>query len=145
MDEDGLLYAVNSKHLDERERIIKIYDWDGNCIEEHTLDITMGKPTDLIVGEHYIYLLGPEADCEYVLYQIDKTTWEAKRLYDFTEFKDIFSTANHTLGVYGYTEDRGYVIMEYVPETGEVKEVVQKDGANDCGCRVVCVKSIGTG
>ena len=44
--------------------------------------------------------------------------------------KDIFSTANHTLGVYGYTEDRGYVIMEYVPETGEVKEIFQKDGAN---------------
>ena len=45
---------------------------------------------------------------------------------DFPE--DIFSTANNTLGVYGYTEDRGYVIMEYMPETGEVKEVIQKDG-----------------
>ena len=44
--------------------------------------------------------------------------------------KDIFSTVNNTLGVYGYTEDRGYVIMEYIPETKEVKEIVQKDGAN---------------
>ena len=41
---------------------------------------------------------------------------------------DIFSTANNTLGVYGYTEESGYVIMEYMPETGEVKEVIQKDG-----------------
>ena len=43
---------------------------------------------------------------------------------------DIFSTANNTLGVYGYTEDRGYIIMEYMPETGKVKEVTQKDGGN---------------
>ena len=44
--------------------------------------------------------------------------------------KDIFSTANNTLGVYGYTEESGYVIMEYVPEMGEVKVVTQKDGGS---------------
>ena len=114
VDEEGLLYGVNSKHLGERERIIKIYDWDGNCIEKHTLDITMGKPTDLIVGEHYIYLLGPEADCEYVLYQIDKTTWEVKRLYDFTEFKDIWDMVLlgdtiYVLGVYENAKEKEFV------------------------------------
>ena len=114
VDEEGLLYGVNSKHLDERDRIIKIYDWDGNCIEEHILDITMGKPTDLIVGEHYIYLLGPEADCEYVLYQIDKTTWEAKRLYDFMEFKDIWDMVLlgdtiYVLGVYENVKEKEFV------------------------------------
>jgi len=47
--------------------------------------------------------------------------------------KDIFATANNTLGVYGYTEESGYVIMEYVPETGEVKVVTQKDsGVYSC-------------
>ena len=50
---------------------------------------------------------------------------------DFPE--DIFSTTNNTLGVYGYTEESGYVIKEYVPETGEVKVVTQKDsGVYSC-------------
>ena len=104
VDEKGYVYGVNYRHSGESGRVIKIYDWDGNCIEEHRLDITE-KPTDLIVGEHYIYLLVPEADCEYVLYQIDKTTWEAKRLYDFTEFKDIWDMV--LLG------DTIYVLGEY--------------------------------
>ena len=51
--------------------------------------------------------------------------WEALPI-DFPV--NIFSTANNTLGVYGYTEESGYVIMEYVPETNEVKEVIQKNG-----------------
>ena len=40
-----------------------------------------------------------------MLYQIDRTTWEAKRLYDFTEFKDIWDMV--LLG------DTIYVLGEY--------------------------------
>ena len=189
-DANGLLYTA--KYGDKTQEI-SVYDLDGTCIEKKTLGASMGGASLLEAGEGALYLMVPEQDCWYVLYEIDLATWQARKMYSFygyeyinnlvrigdyvyvlgrlenpepkeyelyspntffsyngevigrlsvneeipememlpIEFpKDIFSTANNTLGVYGYTEDRGYVIMEYIPETNEVKEVVQKDGAN---------------
>ena len=127
VDEEGLLYTTTYNLVPENilqawqsvlnttqtiqfvpenpTQTIQIYDWDGNCMEEHVLDITDGKAHDLLVGEHYLYLLAPEEDCSYVLYQIDRTTWEAKRLYRFTEFKAVWDMV--LLG------DTIYVLGEY--------------------------------
>ena len=189
-DANGLLYTAT---YGDRTQEIKVYDLDGVCIEKAVLNASHGGASLMEASEGALYLMVPEVDCLYVLYEIDLETWKARQLYSFygydyinnlvrigdyvyvmgrlenpeqkeyelyspdtffkyngevigrlsvtaeipelellpIEFpKDIFSTTNHTLGVYGYTEDRGYVIMEYIPETGEVKEVVQKDGAN---------------
>ena len=189
-DANGLLYTATYGDFTQH---INVYDLNGICIDQKILGASTGGASLLEAGEDALYLLVPELDCFYVLYEIDMATWQARKLYSFYEYsyiynlvcigdyvyvmgrlenleqkeyelyspdtffnyngevigrlsvtaeipewevlpiefpKDIFSTANHTLGVYGYTEDRGYVIMEYIPETGEVKEVVQKDGAN---------------
>ena len=189
-DANGLLYTAM---YENRVQHISIYDLNGTCIDKKALNASTGDARLMEVGGDALYLLVPELDCFNVLYEIDMTTWQAKKLYSFygyemvsnlvrigdyvyvfgtlsnperkeyeqysedtvftyngevigklsvtteipemellpIEFpKDIFSTANNTLGVYGYTEDRGYVIMEYIPETNEVKEVIQKDGAN---------------
>ena len=189
-DANGLLYTAT---YGDSTQEINVYNLDGTCVEQMILGTSTGGASLLEAGEGALYLIAPELDCMYVLYEIDMATWQAKKLYSFygyeyinnlvrigdyvyvfgrlqnpeqkeyeqysedtfftyngevigrlsvtaeipemetipIEFpKDIFSTVNNTLGVYGYTEDRGYVIMEYVPETGEVKEIVQKDGAN---------------
>ena len=189
-DVNGLLYTAT---YGDSTQEINVYNLDGTCVEQMILGTSTGSASLLEAGEGALYLIAPELDCMYVLYEIDTATWQAKKLYSFygyayinnlvrigdyvyimgslenpeqkeyelyssdtffnyngevigrlsvtaeipelellpIEFpKDIFSTTNNTLGVYGYTEDRGYVIMEYIPETKEVKEVVQKDGAN---------------
>ena len=189
-DANGLLYTATYGSNTQK---IRVYDLDGNCVEEKVLGASTGDAKLLEAGEGALYLLVPELDCLNVLYEVDTTTWQARKLYSFYEYgymqnlvrigdyvyvfgrllnaerkeyeqyseeylytydgetigrlsvsaeipelellpldfpKDIFSTANNTLGVYGYTEDRGYVIMEYMPETGEVKVVTQKDRGN---------------
>ena len=91
VDEEGLLYTTTCNLVPKNTtQTIRIYDWDGNCIEEQVLDITIGVAHDLLVAENYLYLLAPEPGCSHVLYQIDLTTWEAKRLYAFTEFKYVW-------------------------------------------------------
>ena len=107
VDEDGLLYTVTRE---KRKRtymaqMIKLHDLDGNCMEEHEVKIGNGKAKYLLVGENYLYVLVPEKDCANVLYQIDRTTWEAKRLYDFTEFEAVYDMV--LLG------DTMYVLAEY--------------------------------
>ena len=105
VDEEGLLYTIAKYPTQTSPATLKIYDWDGKCIKEHVLEIGIEKVKHLLVGENYLYLLIPETDCANVLYQIDKTTWEAKRLYDFTEFENIFDMV--LLG------DTMYVLAEY--------------------------------
>ena len=192
-DANGLLYTATYGSNTQK---IHVYDLDGNCVEEKVLGASTGDAKLLEAGEGALYLLVPELDCLNVLYEVDTETWQARKLYSFSEYgymqnlvrigdyvyvfgrlknperkqyeqysedtfftyngeaigrlpvnveipelellpidfpKDIFSTANNTLGVYGYTEESGYVIMEYVPETGEVKEVTQKErGVYSC-------------
>ena len=105
VDEEGLLYTIAKYPTQTSPATLKIYDWDGNCIKEHVLEIGIEKVKHLLVGENYLYLLIPETDCANVLYRIDRTTWEAKRLYDFTEFENIFDMV--LLG------DTMYVLAEY--------------------------------
>ena len=107
MDEDGLLYTVTreKRKRSYMAQVIELHDWDGNCMEEHEIRIGNGKAKHLLVGENYLYMLVPEKDCANVLYQIDRTTWEAKRLYDFTEFEAVYDMV--LLG------DTMYVLAEY--------------------------------
>ena len=116
VDEDGLLYTVTRE---KRKRtymaqMIQLHDLDGNCIEEHEVKIGNGKAKYLLVGENYLYVLVPEKDCANVLYQIDRTTWEAKRLYDFTEFEVVYDMV--LLG------DTVYVLGKYNNENFKKKE-----------------------
>ena len=116
VDEDGLLYTVTRE---KRKRtymaqMIELHDLDGNCIEEHEVKIGNGKAKYLLVGENYLYVLVPEKDCANVLYQIDRTTWEAKRLYDFTEFEVVYDMV--LLG------DTVYVLGKYNNENFKKKE-----------------------
>ena len=116
VDEDELLYTVTRE---KRKRtymaqMIELYDWDGNCIEEHEVKIGNGKAKYLLVGENYLYVLVPEKDCANVLYQVDRTTWEAKRLYDFTEFEVVYDMV--LLG------DTVYVLGKYNNENFKEKE-----------------------
>ena len=114
VDEEGLLYTIAKYPTKTSPPTLKIYDWDGNCIEEHVLEIGIEKAKHLLVGENYLYLLIPETDCANVLYQIDRTTWEAKRLYDFTEFEAVYDMV--LLG------DTMYVLAEYNNENFKKKE-----------------------
>ena len=111
VDEDGLLYTITGFYK-YTSQTIKIHDWDGNCIEEHELEIGTGKARHLLLKENHLYLLVPESDCANVLYQIDMTTWEAKRLYDFTEFEAVFDMM--------FLGDTMYVLGKY--ESVEEKE-----------------------
>lgn len=106
VDENGVLYIITC-NLDPEDMLqtIKIFDWDGNCIEKQELKLGVDRAKELIVGENHLYLLIPEADCANVLYQINITTWEVKRLYAFTEFKAVFDLT--LLG------DTLYVLGEY--------------------------------
>ena len=113
VDKEGLLYTITGFPT-YTSQLIKIYDWDGNCMEKQVLKIGSGKAENLIVGENHIYVLMPETDCANVLYQIDRTTWEAKRLYDFTEFEAVYDMV--LLG------DTMYVLAEY--ENYKEKEFV---------------------
>ena len=113
VDKEGLLYTITGFPM-YTSQLIKIYDWDGNCMEKQVLKIGSGKAENLIVGENHIYVLMPETDCANVLYQIDRTTWEAKRLYDFTEFEAVYDMV--LLG------DTMYVLAEY--ENYKEKEFV---------------------
>ena len=103
VDEDGLLYTITKEK--GGLQTIKIHDLDGNCIEKQGVKIGNGKAEHLLVEENYLYVLVPEKDCANVLYQIDRTTWEAKRLYDFTEFEAVYDMV--LLG------DTMYVLAEY--------------------------------
>ena len=114
VDEEGLLYTIAKYPTRTSPATLKIYDWDGNCIKEHVLEIGIEKAKHLLVGENYLYLLIPETDCANVLYQIDRTTWEAKRLYTFTEFESV-----HDMVLLG---DTMYVLAEY--ENYKEKEFV---------------------
>ena len=107
VDENGLVYGIGYTFVypGDRKQVLEIYDWEGNCIERQIFDIMPGKAKDLIVGENCLYLLGPEEDCANVLYRIDLTTWEVKRLYDFTEFEFVFDMV--LLG------DTLYILGEY--------------------------------
>ena len=188
-DANGLLYTAT---YGNSTQYINIYDLNGTCIGKKSLGVSTGGAQLMEVSEGMLYLLVPELDCMYVLYEIDTTTWQARYVYSFDKYAyvdnlvrigdyvyvmgrvsnpkskeyeqysadvfymyngevisrlsvttetpeledlpidfpvDIFSTANNTLGVYGYTEHSGFVIMEYVPNTGELKEIVQKNGA----------------
>ena len=106
VDKDGLLYVATSNLASENtSQTIAVYDLNGKRKQKQVLDITTGKVKHLVAGENYLYLLGPETDCANVLYQIDLTTWEAKRLYTFTEFEDVLEVV--LLG------DTIYVLAEY--------------------------------
>ena len=107
VDEDGLLYTVTREKRNRTymAQVIELHDLDGNCIEEHEVKIGNGKAKYLLVGKNYLYVLVPEKDCANVLYQIDRTTWEAKRFYDFTEFEVVYDMV--LLG------DTRYVLAEY--------------------------------
>ena len=187
-DANGLLYTAT---YENRTQYINIYDLNGTCIGKKSIGVSTGGAQLMEASEGMLYLIVPELDCMYVLYEIDTTTWQARYVYSFDKYAyvnnlvrigdyvyimgrlsnpepkeyeqygdtfyvyngeiisklsvttetpkpevlpidfpvDIFSTANNTLGVYGYTENSGFVIMEYVPETGELKEIIQKNGA----------------
>lgn len=106
VDKDGLLYVVTGNLASENtSQTIAVYDLNGKRKQKQVLAITTGKVKHLVVGENYLYLLGPETDCANVLYQIDLTTWEAKRLYTFTEFENVLEVV--LLG------DIIYVLAEY--------------------------------
>ena len=109
VDEDGLLYTITHVKEKNRSQIIKIHDLDGNCMEEHGVKIGNRKAEHLLVEENYVYVLVSETDCANVLYQIDRTTGEAKRLYDFTEFEAVYDMV--LLG------DTMYVLAEYANYT----------------------------
>ena len=120
VDEEGLLYTITRYSTLYKGYTIKIHDLEGNCIEEHSFDFGLeteeGKKAELakhlLVGENYLYVIVPESDCANVLYQIDRTTWEAKRLYDFAEFENVFDVV--------LLEDSVYILAEY--ENYEEKE-----------------------
>ena len=116
VDEDGLLYTVTreKRNRSYMAQMIRLHDRDGNCIEEHEVKIGNGKAKYLLVGKNYVYVLVSETDCANVLYQIDRTTWEAKRLYDFTEFETVYDMV--LLG------DTVYVLAEYNNENFKKKE-----------------------
>ena len=114
VDEKGMLYTIAKYPTKTSPPTLKIYDWDGNCIKEHVLEIGIEKAKHLLVGENYLYVLTLEADCANVLYQIDRTTWETKRLYTFAEFEAV-----HDMVLLG---DKMYVLAEY--ENYKEKEFV---------------------
>ena len=116
VDEDGLLYTVTreKRNRSYMAQMIRLHDLDGNCIEEHEVRIGNGKAKYLLVEENYLYMLVPEKDCANVLYQIDRTTWEAKRLYDFTEFEAVYDMVLLGDTMYGLVECANYTDKEFI-------------------------------
>ena len=113
VDEAGLLYIMTG-HPTYTQQLIKIYDWDGNWTEKHILKIGTGKAEHLLVGENCLYVLIPEEDCANVLYQIDLTTWEAKRLYDFTQFNAVYDMVLIKDTIYVLGEYKNYKEIEFL-------------------------------
>ena len=141
---EGVLYLL----VPEQDCFNVLYEIDTATWQAKKLYSFYGyeKVSNLVRIGNYVYVLGTLSNPEQKEYEQYEDTFfiyngaVIGRLSVTAEIpememvpiefpKDIFSTANNTLGVYGYTENSGYVIMEYVPETGEVKEVIQKNEA----------------
>ena len=113
VDKEGLLYTMIG-YPTYTQQLVKIYNWDGNWTEKHILKIGTGKAEHLLVGENCLYVLIPEEDCANVLYQIDLTTWEAKRLYDFTQFNDVYDMVLIKDTIYVLGEYKNYKEKEFL-------------------------------
>ena len=131
VDKDGLLYVATGNFASENtSQTIAVYDLNGKRIKKQVLNITTGKVKYLVAGEKYLYLLGPETDCANVLYQIDLTTWEAKRLYTFTEFQDVFEVVLlgdtiYVLGEYASVEEKEFInYQDWYQGSSEKKYIV---------------------
>ena len=79
-DTNGLLYTAT---YGDRTQEIKVYDLDGVCIEKAVLNASRGGASLMEASEGALYLMVPEVDCLYVLYEIDLETWQARQLYSF--------------------------------------------------------------
>ena len=89
--DNGIVYTVQYD-WDVKAQCISVYDTNGVLIEEKLLNATAGDAFHLESGDGVLYMLAPELNCYNVLYEIDTTTWQARRLYDFydlTAFQEI--------------------------------------------------------
>ena len=85
-DVNGLLYTAT---YGDSTQEINVYDLDGTCVEQMILGTSTGGASLLEAGEGALYLIAPELDCMYVLYEIDMATWQAKKLYSFYGYEYI--------------------------------------------------------
>lgn len=74
-DANGLLYTAT---YGDSTQEINVYNLDGTCVEQMILGTSTGGASLLEAGEGALYLIAPELDCMYVLYEIDMATWQAK-------------------------------------------------------------------
>ena len=86
VDENGILYTVE---YEQNAQCITIYDSNGVLLEEKVLPTSTGIASLVEASKDVLYLIVPEVNCNQVLYEIDTTIWQAKRLYDFYEFDRI--------------------------------------------------------
>ena len=90
VDENGIIYTVETeKYNGSYNQCISVYDSNGVCLGKKRIPISMGDASRLEAGDGVLYLVVPELYCFDVLYEIDTTTWLAKRLYDFDGFNMI--------------------------------------------------------
>lgn len=81
--DNGIVYTVQ---YEDKTQFISLYDSNGVFLEEKLLGASTGDASLLEAGNGVLYLVAPEWNCFNVLYEINTTTWQAKRLYDFYDF-----------------------------------------------------------
>ena len=86
---NGMVYTAKYD-WDVKALCISVYDSNGVCLEEKLLGASTGGISLLESGKGVLYLVVTEQSCNHVLYEIDTTTWQAKRLYDFYDFNMLY-------------------------------------------------------
>ena len=129
VDEDGYLYtATRITEIDTEKQIttseyvyepfiqlFKVYDLEGNCIQEVEVGVGNGDISFLTAKEGKLYCIVSKSMLSVfrpTLYTIDIKTWEVTEVYGFDDYTDIYEFVQ--------VEDYFYVL-------GRLKEVPNKN------------------
>ena len=112
VDENGVLY-VASYDWQEAALCISVYDSNGICLEKKLLGASSGSVKVLESGNGVLYLVVPESGCSNVLYEINTTTWEARRVYDFYEFQQVEQVVQMGEELYVFGELKNPPLKQY--------------------------------
>lgn len=100
VDENGLLYTVQEESVQDEEigtyyiQHFKTYDLSGHCVDEHDLKLFRGTVGLMYAKNDTLYVGAPDiknGKSVFSLYAIATDTWEARLVYAFKEYSDIFN------------------------------------------------------